>query len=253
MSSRASALIARLTGASRRATETWRTWASTDRYICEQLGLNDPIATAALETIESSELPPIGVTANQGKLLELFGRLVGAKRILELGTLGGYSTIWLARSLPPDGRLVTIEANPAFAEVAAKNIAAAGFSETVELRVAPALDVLPDLAQQPPFDLIFIDADKDNYPAYIEWALRLSRPGTLIVADNVIGEGAIVNEAASTDRDPWGGVGGVPAVRKVYEMLGQEPRLQTTAIQTVGEKGYDGFALALVTEAPTAP
>jgi predicted O-methyltransferase YrrM len=168
MSGRTSALIARVTGASRRATETWRTWANTDRYVCDQLGLNDPVTTGALEAIESAGLPPITVTANQGKLLELFGRIVGAQRILELGTLGGYSTIWLARSLPPDGRLVTIEANPHYAEVAAKNIAAAGFSELVDLRVAPALDVLPDLAEQPPFDLIFIDADKDNYPSYIQ-------------------------------------------------------------------------------------
>ena len=238
----ASRLLRRPSGA-----EEWRTWAATDRYVCEQLGLGDPATEAASKAIEAAGLPPIGVAPAQGKLLELLGRIVGARRILELGTLGGYSTIWLARSLPAGGRLVTIEFNPRFAEVARGNIAAAGLSELVEQRVGAALDVLPQLEGGEPFDLIFIDADKGNYPAYIDWALKLSRPGTLIVADNVIGGGAI---AAPDGHEPWGEQGGLAGVRSLYQRLGAEGRLQATAIQTVGEKGYDGFALALVTEPP---
>jgi len=160
-----------------------------------------------------------------------------------LGTLGGYSTIWLARALPAGGRLVTLEANPAFAEVARANIAAAGLAELVELRVGPALETLPELPAEEPFDLIFLDADKLNYPSYLDWALKLSRPGSLIIADNVIGAGALVEPP---ERDPWGEEGGVRSVQRLYEQLGAEPRLRATAIQTVGDKGYDGFALALV-------
>jgi predicted O-methyltransferase YrrM len=238
--------VSRLLGSSR-GTEEWRTWAATDRYVCEHLGLQDAATESALESIRAAGLPPIGVAATQGKMLELLGRIVGARRILELGTLGGYSTIWLARSLPPGGRLVTIEYEPRFAEVARGNIAAAGLSELVDQRVGAALDVLPELEGGEPFDLIFIDADKGNYPSYIDWALKLSRPGTLIVADNVIGAGAI---AAADGQEPWGEEGGLAGVRRLYDRLGGERRLQTTAIQTVGEKGYDGFALALVTEPP---
>jgi predicted O-methyltransferase YrrM len=246
MRGRARALASRLLGRSRGA-EEWRTWAATDRYICDRLGLEDAATDSALEAIRAAGLPPIGVAATQGKMLELLGRIVGARRILELGTLGGYSTIWLARALPPDGTLVTIEYEPRFAEVARANIAVAGLTERVEQRVGAALDVLPALDGGEPFDLIFIDADKGNYPAYIDWALKLSRPGTLIVADNVIGAGAI---AAADGHEPWGEEGGLAGVRRLYERLGGERRLQTTAIQTVGEKGYDGFALALVTEPP---
>jgi predicted O-methyltransferase YrrM len=246
MTVRARAVASRLLGRGGGG-EEWRRWAATDRYVCDRLGLKDAATESALEAIQAAGMPPIGVAATQGKMLELLGRLVGARRILELGTLGGYSTIWLARSLPADGQLVTIEYEPRFAEVARGNIAAAGLTERVDQRVGAALDVLPQLEGGEPFDLIFIDADKGNYSSYIDWALKLSRPGTLIVADNVIGAGAI---AESDGREPWGEEGGLAGVRRLYERLGSERRLQTTAIQTVGEKGYDGFALALVTEPP---
>ncbi len=233
--------LARLLGIS--AEKPWETWAATDRYVTEKLRLRDPASEAAARAVEAAGLPPIGVSPTQGKLLELLGRLTGARRILELGTLGGYSTIWLARSLVEGGKVVTIEFDPRFAKVARSNIEAAGLGERVEIRVGAALEVLPQL--EGPFDLIFIDADKLSYPSYIDWALKLSRPGTLIVADNVIGGGAIVEHSGP---DPWGEVGGVEAVRTLHEKLGAEPRLQVTALQTVGERGYDGFALAVVTE-----
>ncbi len=239
---RVRARVSRLLGGSS-AEKAQALWSATDRYICDRLGLNDPLSDAALDASENAGLPPITVTANQGKLLELLARLQGARRILEVGTLGGYSTIWLARALPADGRLVTLEANPRFAEVARANIAAAGLEKLVELRVGPALQTLPELPAEEPFDMIFLDADKLNYPAYLDWALKLTRPGSLIIADNVIGAGAIVRPPA---KDPWGEEGGVRSVQRLYELLGAEPRLSTTAIQTVGEKGYDGFAMALV-------
>jgi predicted O-methyltransferase YrrM len=240
---RARALLARLLGRSS-ANPAQAGWSATDRYICEQLLSRDPAADLALGASDAAGLPPIAVSANQGKLLELLVRIQGAHRILELGTLGGYSTIWLARGLPAGGKLVTLEASPEFAEVARGNIAAAGLAEVVELRVGPALQTLPELAGEAPFDLIFLDADKVNYTSYMEWSLKLSRPGTLIIADNVVGAGAIVE---SHGPDPWGEVGGVQGVRRLYEMLSAEPRLSATAIQTVGEKGYDGFAIGLVT------
>jgi len=215
--------------------------------VCDRLGLADATTEAASRAVQEAGLPPIGVSPAQGKLLEMLGRLVGARRILELGTLGGYSTIWLARSLPAGGRLVTIEYEPHHAELARANIAAAGLSEVVDQRVGAALDVLPQLEGGEPFDLVFIDADKGNYPSYIDWALKLSRPGTLIVADNVIGGGAV---AAADGHEPWGEEGGLAGVRRLYQRLGSEPRLETTVVQTVGERGYDGFALALVTEPP---
>jgi predicted O-methyltransferase YrrM len=223
-------------------------WSAVDEYLAAQLVGDDGVSAAALAAGAAAELPPITVSANQGKLLELLVRVHGARRILELGTLGGYSSIWLARALPPDGRLVTLEASSRFAEVARGNLARAGLGETVEVRVGPALETLPQLAAEAaPFDMIFIDADKANYPHYLEWSLKLSRPGTLIVADNVIGGGAIVETNGS---EPWGEDGGVQGVRCFYDLLAAEPRLTATAIQTVGEKGYDGFVLALVTAAP---
>jgi predicted O-methyltransferase YrrM len=221
-------------------------WSGVDRYICEQLLQRDSVPESALHTSAAAGLPPITVSPNQGKLLELLVRVHGARRILELGTLGAYSTIWLARALPSDGRLVTLEADPHNAEVARANIAAAGFAELVELRVGPALETLPELAAEgSPFDLIFIDADKPNYSGYLEWSLQLSRPGTLIIADNVIGGGAIIEADAG---DPWREDGGVNGVRRFYEHLAAEPRISATAIQTVGEKGHDGFVLGLVTD-----
>jgi predicted O-methyltransferase YrrM len=222
-------------------------WTAVDHYICEHLLAEDPVLDAVLAASDAAGLPQIAVAPNQGKLLELLVRVHGARFILELGTLGAYSTIWLARALPADGRIVTLEANPDYAEVARANIAAAGLAEIVQLRVGPAMQTLPALADEGvgPFDLIFIDADKQNNPGYLEWSLKLSRPGTLIVADNVVRAGAILDPAAD---DPRLGDGGVGGVRRFYELLAAEPRVSATAIQTVGAKGHDGFALALVTD-----
>jgi predicted O-methyltransferase YrrM len=177
--------------------------------------------------------------------LELLARIQGAHTILELGTLGGYSTIWLARALPTTGRLVTLEAEPRYAAVAEANIARAGFAEIVDMRVGPALQTLPRLLAENagPFDLIFIDADKANNPGYFEWSLKLSRPGTLIITDNVVRDGAILDPEAY---DPALGDKSIRGVRHFYELLAAEPRVSATAIQTVGAKGYDGFALMLV-------
>jgi predicted O-methyltransferase YrrM len=222
-------------------------WKAVDRYIAGHLLEADPVLDAALHDSSAAGLPSIAVTAHQGKLLHLLLRLIGARTVLELGTLGGYSTIWLARALPSDGRLVSLEANPDYARVAQANIARAGLDRIVEVRVGPALDTLPVLAAEGagPFDAIFIDADKQNYPGYFEWALKLARPGTLIIGDNVVRDGAILDPNAS---DP-AGEGVVQGVRRFYEMLAHETAagsLSATAIQTVGSKGYDGFALALV-------
>jgi predicted O-methyltransferase YrrM len=227
---------------------TQELWTAVDRYICDRLLPQDPVLDAALAASDAAGLPPIAITPNQGKLLELLVRMHGARSILELGTLGGYSTIWLARALPPGGRLVTLEASPRYAEVALANIAAAGLGDVVELRVGPALQTLPELAAEGTgFDLIFIDADKQNNPGYLQWSLELSHPGSLIVADNVVRDGAILDADASDSRL---GDGGVQGVRRFYELLAAEPRVSATAIQTVGAKGHDGFALALVTGAP---
>src|SRR5271170_8116419 len=185
-------------------------------------------------------LPPISVTPNLGKLLLILARMQQARAILEIGTLGGYSTIWLARALPPGGRLITLEADSKHAEVAQANIARAGLADKVELRLGKALDMLPEIALEGlgSFDLIFIDADKGNYPGYIEWALKLSRPGTLIIGDNVVRDGKVLDAA---DPDP-----SVQGVRRMNEIIAAEPRLSATAIQTVGSKGYDGFMIAIV-------
>jgi predicted O-methyltransferase YrrM len=220
-------------------------WDAVDRHIIDHLLEPDTVLDSALRDSDAAGLPPIAVTAPQGKLLHLLMRIAGARTVLELGTLGGYSTIWLARALPADGCLLTLEANPDYAKVAQANIARAGLDAIVEMRIGPALDTLPQLAAEGrgPFDAIFIDADKQNYPGYFEWALKLSRPGTLIIGDNVVRGGAILDPVA---KDPSGD-GVVPGVRHFYEMLAAEPRVSATAIQTVGAKGYDGFALALVT------
>jgi predicted O-methyltransferase YrrM len=220
-------------------------WTAVDRYITDLLVPADPALDAALATSAAAGLPPIAVTPNQGKLLGLLARVQGARTILELGTLGGYSTIWLARALPVGGRLVTLEADPRYAEVAEANIARAGLAETVELRVGPALGTLPQLVSEGagPFDLIFIDADKKNNPGYFEWALQLSRPGTLIIVDNVVRDGAILDPDAD---DPTLGNEGIRGIRRFFENLAAERGVSATAIQTVGSKGYDGFALALV-------
>ena len=222
-------------------------WTAVDDYISEHLLPVDPALDAALAASDAAGLPSIAITPNQGKLLELLARIHGARSILELGTLGGYSSIWLARALPEGGRLVTLERNPDYAEVARANIAGAGFGEIVEIRVGPALQTLPELHAEGagPFDLIFIDADKQNYPGYLEWSLKLSRVGTLIIGDNVVRAGAILDPDAD---DPSFADGGIAAgARRFYDMLADNPRVSATAIQTVGAKGHDGVALALVT------
>ncbi len=220
-------------------------WSAIDDYIAGHLVAADPVLEAALRDSEEAGLPPISVTAPQGKLLELLARIHGARTILELGTLGGYSTIWLARSLPPGGRLVTLEASERYAQVARANIERAGLAELVELRVGAALDTMESLIAEDdgPFDLIFIDADKKNNPGYLERSLKLSRAGTVIIADNVVRDGAVLEGGVE---DPVLGDDGVRGVRRFYEMLAANPRLSSTAIQTVGAKGHDGFALSLV-------
>jgi predicted O-methyltransferase YrrM len=217
-----------------------KSWAAVDDYIVASLFEPDPVLDAVLAANHDQGLPPIDVSPAQGKLLSLFARMQGAKRILEIGTLGGYSTIWMARGLPLDGRIVTLELDPHHASVARSNFERAGVSDRVELRVGPALQSLAALGAENtgPFDLIFIDADKPNNPNYLSWAMRLSRPGTVIVCDNVIRDGAVVNEDG---RDAF-----VEGARAAFSFIGGDKRLDGTAIQTVGAKGYDGFAIAIV-------
>jgi predicted O-methyltransferase YrrM len=222
---------------------TQEQWTAVDRYIADLLVAPDPTFEAALAAAAAAGLPRHEVAPNQGKLLMLLARLQGAHTILELGTLGAYSTLWLAQALPADGRLITLEADPRHAEVAAASIARAGLDEVVELRVGDALDTLSALVDEGrgPFDLVFLDADKPRNPEYLEWALRLTRPGSLLVADNVVRGGALADAASA---DPV-----VRGLRRFHELVAAEPRLSATTIQTVGAKGYDGFTLALVTEA----
>ena len=216
-------------------------WTAVDRYITDLLVGDDLALEATLKRSADAGLPPINVAPNQGKLLQLLAQSQKARSILEIGTLGGYSTIWLARALPADGRLVTMEFDPKHAEVARANIAHAGLSGIVEVRVGSAADLLPRLHAEGggPFDLIFIDANKDGYPEYFSWALKLSRKGSVIIADNVVRKGAVV-DAGSPDAN-------VQGVRRMNEIVANEPRVSATAIQTVGSKGYDGFMLAVVT------
>jgi predicted O-methyltransferase YrrM len=211
-------------------------WRAVDDFITEMLVGPDPALDAALAANRAAGLPPIDVSPAQGKLLHLLARAIGARRILEIGTLGGYSTIWLGRALGPDGRVVTLEREPRHAAVAAENLARAGLAEQVDIVVGPALETLPNL--DGPFDLVFVDADKPSNAAYLAAAVRLSRPGALIVVDNVVRDGRV---ADPTDDDP-----AVVGSRRLTEALAAEPRLSATELQTVGSKGYDGFALALV-------
>ncbi|MEU8755229.1 O-methyltransferase [Streptomyces chartreusis] len=215
-------------------------WDDVDEYFSSQLSPDDETLRAALRDSEAAGLPAISVTATQGKLLQLLAQIQGARNILEIGTLGGYSTIWMARALPSDGRLISLEYSAKYAEVASRNIARAGLDKIVEVRVGPALESLPKLADEnpAPFDLVFIDADKANNPHYIDWALRLTSTGSLIVVDNVVRGGRVVE----TDSD----APDVRGTRAAIELIGSHPRLSGTAIQTVGGKGYDGFALARV-------
>jgi predicted O-methyltransferase YrrM len=215
-------------------------YTAVDTYLTQTLIPADPILDAVLKSHADSGLPPINVTPTQGKFLNLQARMLNAKRILEIGTLGGYSTIWLARALPPAGKLVTLEYDPKHAEVARKNFQQAGLEKIIELHVGAALDTLPQIvATNPaPFDLIFVDADKKNNPHYFQWALKLSHAGTVIIIDNVIREGKIL-DAQNTDPD-------IQGIRKVLQDLGNEPRVSATVLQTTDAKGHDGLALALV-------
>lgn len=217
-----------------------RTWSAVDAFIGETLTPDDEVLRGALDAAEAAGLPPIQVSPPQGRLLQLLARLQGARTVLEFGTLGGYSTILLARALPAGGRVITLEADPAYAEVARGNFERAGLADVIELRVGPALEALPALAEEGvgPFDLTFIDADKVNTPDYFAWALDHSGPGSLIVADNVVRDGTLADASSS---DP-----AALAQRRLHEMLAEEPRVSATTIQTVGSKGYDGFTIALV-------
>ena len=215
-------------------------WAAVDQYINDHLVGDDPALDATLDASSAAGLPPIAVSPSQGKLLHILAKALGARKILELGTLGGYSGIWLARALPQGGRLTTIEYDPTHAAIARQSFDRAGVGDRIDLRVGKALDVLPMLEAEGagPFDLVFIDADKETYTEYLDWSIRLSRPGTLIIADNIVRDGEVVN-AASTDHL-------VQGIRRFLDALAKDPRVTATGIQTVGQKSYDGFAAILV-------
>jgi predicted O-methyltransferase YrrM len=215
-------------------------WTAVDEYVASVCLSPDPALDAALESSRAAGLPAINVSAPQGKLLHLLARMIGARTILEIGTLGGYSAIWLARALPPGGRLVTLEYEQKHADVARGNLERAGLADRVDIRVGPAIQTLPTLEAEGagPFDLVFIDADKTGYPDYWPWALRLSRPGAVIIADNVVRDGKVA-DANSTDQN-------VQGVRRYLARVGAEPRVTSTVLQTVGSKGYDGFSIAIV-------
>lgn len=213
-------------------------WSAVDNYLVTALIPTDPLLSQVLANNQRAGLPAIDVAANQGQFLALLVRMTGARRILEIGTLGGYSTIWMARELPADGELLTLEADAHHAAVARENLRLAGVDDRVAVLEGPALASLETLGERPPFDLIFIDADKPNNPSYLRWALRYSRPGTVIVGDNVVRDGEVINGQSDDAR--------VQGVRRFIEMIGDNPRLTATALQTVGIKGWDGFTLALV-------
>jgi predicted O-methyltransferase YrrM len=216
-------------------------WTAIDGYFTDLFVPADAALDAALADSAAAGLPPIAVSPPQGKLLNLLARMTGARTVLEIGTLGGYSSIWLARALPEGGRVITLEFDPKHAGVARANLARAGLSHVVDVRVGPALDSLAQIATEKlgPFDLVFIDADKKNNPGYFTWALQLTRPGSVLIVDNVVREGAVIEaDSASTD---------IQGVRRCNAMMAAEPRVSATAIQTVGSKGYDGFAIAWVT------
>lgn len=219
---------------------TQEIWTAVDQYINQTLVTADPVLEAALQDSEKAGLPSIQVSPSQGKMLHILAKSINARNILEIGTLGGYSTIWMARALPAGGHLLTLEADAKHAEVAHANVARAGLAEIVELRLGPALNTLPHVATEGrgPFDLIFIDANKSTMAEYFDWSLKLSRPGTMIIADNVIRSGAVI-DAGSEDAD-------VQGVRRFNDRVAAEPRVSATEVQTVGSKGYDGFALVLV-------
>jgi predicted O-methyltransferase YrrM len=216
------------------------TWEAVDGYVTALFGLHDPVLEAALQATAEAGMPAINVAPNQGRLLEVLARAQGARRILEIGTLGGYSTIWLGRALPDGGRLVSLEFEPRHAEVARANLTRAGLDGVAEVRVGRAVDTLARLVDEgaEPFDLVFIDADKPSYPDYLEWSLKLTRPGSLIIADNVVRGGGVA--------DPDNHDALIVAIRRFLEQLATDPRLTGTVLQTVGVKGYDGLAIAYV-------
>jgi len=216
-------------------------WKSVEQYFDNVLVMQDSALKDGLAAAETAKLPAIQVSSGQGKFLQLLARILGARNILEIGTLGGYSTIWMARALPEGGRIITLEADPKHADVAQKNFARAGVETKVELRLGKALDTLPQIASEGrgPFDMFFIDANKSNMPEYFEWSLKLARSGSVIIADNVVREGAVL-DANSKDAD-------IQGIRRFLEMVGKEKRVSGTALQTVSSKSYDGFALVLVT------
>ena len=217
-------------------------WVEVERWICDRIVASDEALHDAVFLSAERGLPAIQVEPPTGKLLHLLARMINARRILEIGTLGGYSTIWLARGLPDDGKLITLEANAQYAEVAQKNIGAAGIGDRVDLRVGPALDSLPKLldAGEAPFDLVFIDADKANQDKYLAWALDLTRVGSVIVGDNVVRDGRVVDRGTPDES--------IQGIQRFMDLLAAEPRIDATAIQTVGSKGWDGFAIGLVIE-----
>ena len=223
---------------------TQELWTAVDNYVSGALGLESSLFRDVQAACDDAGLPPIQVSASQGKLLEIIVRMTRAQSVLEIGTLGGYSTIWMANGLPPGGRVVTLEIDVKHAEVATANFARAGLSDRIDLKVGPALETLPVVQREGagPFDVIFIDADKVNIPSYFEWALRLSRAGSVIIVDNVVREGAVI-ESESTDPS-------VQGVRRLNEMIPEIEGIESTIVQTVGGKGHDGFAIIFVSRPP---
>lgn len=216
-------------------------WIAVDEYLTDRLVEDDPALAASLKDSAKAGLPPINVSPNQGKFLMLLALAIGARRILEIGTLGGYSAIWLARALPADGRLLSLEADPAYAELARANLARAGLAEKVEVRVGRAQDTLPELIAEgaAPFDLIFIDADKPSTPDYYQWSVELARRGSLIVVDNVVREGRVIDAKSDSPH--------IQGLRRFFDLAAADSRVSGTAIQTVGAKGHDGLAILRVT------
>lgn len=226
--------------ATRRTSRAGKRWAAVDHYLSEHLLADEPILASVIENSAAAGLPAIAVSPTQGKLLQMLVEMIGARSVLEVGTLGGYSTIWIARGLAAGGSVITLEVDPKHADVARENFALAGLQHVIELRLGNALDTLPRLANQvsAPFDLVFVDADKQNIPTYFDWAIKLAHSGSLIIVDNVVRDGEVIN-AMSTDPS-------IQGVRRFLEQVGVDSRVTGTAIQTVGTKGYDGFAILRV-------
>ncbi|MGG1441539.1 O-methyltransferase [Brevibacillus laterosporus] len=222
--------------------ESPKKWTEVDQYFNSMLLPSDPILNEVLQANAKAGMPAIDVAPNQGKLLYLLAKIRGAKKILEIGTLGGYSSIWLARALPQDGQLISLEYEQSFAHIAEENVKKAGLAEKVSILVGPALETLPTLQEKgmTGFDMIFIDADKQNNPHYLQWALKLCNPGAIILGDNVVRDGEVIHPESEDDR--------IQGIRQFIDLLSSEPRIESTAIQTVGSKGYDGFVLGVVKE-----